>query len=78
MTVCVFYVDQGRYLAGYFECGNFNLEFAEDGTGSASARVVVLIRGVVSSTEATAAVTEEWSRMHGEQPPRGDRGPGRW
>lgn len=61
--------DEGGWVAGYFERGNFDLEFTEDDTGSAIARFVALVRGVVSSTESTAAATEDWLRAHGQEPP---------
>jgi hypothetical protein len=51
--------DDGRWLSGYFERGNFDFEFAEDDTGSAIARFVVLVRELVRSTESTSAATDE-------------------
>lgn len=61
--------DEGRWLAGYFERGNFDLEFSEDDTGSAIARFVALVRGVIASTEASATATEEWLRDQGRDRP---------
>ncbi len=61
--------DRGRWVAGYFERGNFDPEFTEDDTGSAITRFVVLVQGVVGSTEKSAVATEEWLRAHGQERP---------
>lgn len=61
--------DDGRWVAGYFERGDFDPEFTENDTWSAIARFVVLVRGVVGSTEKSAAETEEWLRAHGQERP---------
>lgn len=61
--------DGGRWVAGYFERGNFDPEFTEDDTGSAITRFVVLVQRSVVSTEKTAAATEEWLRAHGKERP---------
>ncbi|WP_062299082.1 hypothetical protein [Demequina maris] len=61
--------DGGRWVAGYFERGNFDPEFTEDDTGSAITRFIGLVQGVVGSTERSAAATEEWLRAHGQERP---------
>lgn len=62
-------VQNGRWVAGYFERGRFEIEFAETDFSAALARFTAWVESIIESTEASSASTAKWLRRMGKERP---------